>query len=60
MKREELADIELNALHRARELLEAWEEFSDDRLVPVAHAYAALALAAGHRIARTEGLRVNT
>lgn len=60
MRREELSDLELNALRRARELLTDWEEFADDRLAPVAQAYAALALAAGHRIARTEGYRVNT
>lgn len=55
MKREELLEIESGAIHRARDLLNDWEEFSDDRLVPVAAAYAALSLAAGHRIARTDG-----
>jgi len=57
MKREEISNIEIGAIQRARELLDAWEDSSDDRLIPAAHAYAALALAAGQRIARIDGYR---
>ena len=57
MNRDELAEIEAAAIRRARELLRDWEQLPVDRCVSAAHAYAALALAAGQRIARTEGYR---
>jgi hypothetical protein len=55
LKYDDLSAIEHDAISRAQELMTEWENTDNGHdSIAAAHAYAALALAAGQRIARID------